>query len=83
MSSSALRRLPDGSRRKMTGDYRFLLMESETGAVHDMTLVCLNDSDAMLIARGIGGGRDVEVWDHHRLVGCVHARPPRGAEAAA
>jgi hypothetical protein len=61
----------------MTGDYRFLLLDAEMAAVHDMTLVCLNDSDAMLIARRIGGVSNVQVWDDRRLVGFVHARPER------
>jgi hypothetical protein len=67
----------------MTGDYRFLLLDTEMEQVHDMSLVCLNDSDAMLIARRIGSGCNVQVWEDRRLVGFVHARPERGAEIAA
>jgi hypothetical protein len=37
----------------------------------------------MLIARGIGGGRDVEVWADDRLVGQLQAHPPREGEIAA
>jgi len=67
----------------MTGDYRFLLLDAEMEQVHDMSLVCLNDSDAMLIALRIGGGCNVQVWEDQRLVGFVRARPERGAEIAA
>ena len=67
----------------MIGDYRFLLRESDTGEVEALTLICLTDTDAMLIARGLGGGREVEVWDHQRLVGRVHAHPATSVEIAA
>ena len=67
----------------MTGDYRFLLLDAEMEQVHDISLVCLDDSDAMLIARRIGGGRNVQVWEDRRLVGFVHARPAQDAEIAA
>ena len=79
----AIRRPPVGDRTDMTGDYRFLLLDAEMTAVQDLTLVCLSDSDAMLIARGIGGGCNVQVWDDRRLVGFVRARPDRNAEIAA
>ncbi len=67
----------------MTGDYKFLMVDAETGASHQITLVCLSDSDAMLIGQSIGGGQDVEIWEHHRLVGFVRARRRQGGEIAA
>ncbi len=67
----------------MTGDYRFQLLDSEMEPVHDLNLICLSDSDAMLIAQRIGGGRNVQVWDGRRLVGFVSARPEQAAEVAA
>lgn len=67
----------------MTGEYRFLLLDPEMEQVHDMLLVCLNDTDAMLIARRIGGGCNVQVWEDRRLVGFVHAKPGQQAEIAA
>jgi hypothetical protein len=67
----------------MTGDYRFLLLDEAQTSVQELDLVCLTDSDAMLIARGIGGVHDVEVWEDHRLVGRVRGKGQRDAGIAA
>lgn len=67
----------------MTGDYRFLILNAEAGTFRELMLVCIGDSDAMLLARGIGGGCDVEIWEDNRLVGVVRPQPPLQAEAAA
>jgi hypothetical protein len=67
----------------MNGDYRFLMREARTDAVEALSLICLTDTDAMTIARSIGGTREVEVWDGHRLVGYVNARPRSTAGIAA
>jgi hypothetical protein len=67
----------------MTGDYRYLLIDVESGQAEEIVLICLTDADALLIARGIGGGRDVEVWEDHRLVGCVPAGAHRERIVAA
>jgi hypothetical protein len=67
----------------MTGDYRFLILNAEAGTFRELVLVCIGDSDALLLARGIGGGCDVEIWEDNRLVGVVRPQPPRQTEAAA
>ena len=67
----------------MTGDYRFLILNAEAGTFRELTLVCIGDSDALLLARGIGGGGNVEIWEDNRLVGVVRPKPPQQAEAAA
>lgn len=63
----------------MADDYTFILKDPGVAPVHQINLVCLTDADAMLIARGVAGGRDVEVWDQDRLVGKVCAGAPHNA----
>jgi hypothetical protein len=67
----------------MMGDYTFVLKDVGGAGARELSLVCLTDADAMLIARGLGGARDIEVWVKDRLVGKVWAdRPHRGGVAA-
>jgi hypothetical protein len=67
----------------MTGDYRFLLLNAQAGTFQELTLVCIGDDDALLIARGIGGGCNVEIWEDTRLVGVVLPQNRGRTEAAA
>lgn len=63
----------------MTADYRFLQLTADMRPISDMTLVCLNDTDALAVAEAIGAGHQVEVWARDRLVGYVK---PTGHEAS-
>jgi hypothetical protein len=75
--------LQKGAGKQMSDDYTFVLRDTDTGLARQLQLVCLTDADAMLIAHGIGGARDIQVWERDRLVGEVKPRPPRNGEIAA
>jgi hypothetical protein len=57
----------------MTAEYRFLQLSPAMRPMSDMTLMCLNDTDALAVAEAIGAGFQVEVWAKDRLVGFVKA----------
>ncbi|MFI4973337.1 MAG: hypothetical protein ACHP84_02235 [Caulobacterales bacterium] len=67
----------------MPVQYRFLMLNPAMRVVQDITLLCLRDADALVIAEGIAGVNSVEVWDNRRLVGFVQSAEERRAVRAA
>jgi hypothetical protein len=51
------------------GDYRFVVLDHQMYPARELTLSCLRDSDALLIAQAVGGGAGVEIWQNSRMVG--------------
>jgi hypothetical protein len=62
----------------MNEEYRFRLRDVASQAVRDMTMVCLDDEAALLLAERFALGHDVEVWEGERFLGLV---PSAGAPA--
>jgi hypothetical protein len=71
----------------MNDEYRFRLRDVASQAVRDMTMVCLDDEAALLLAERFALGHDVEIWQADRFLGLVPsagaaAPPPRAPEPA-
>lgn len=62
----------------MNDEYRFRLRDVASQAVRDMTMICLDDEAALLLAERFALGHDVEVWEGERFLGLV---PSAGAPA--
>ncbi|MFI4975525.1 MAG: hypothetical protein ACHP84_13375 [Caulobacterales bacterium] len=63
-------------------EYWFLLVDARQRRVRSMTLVCLNDDDALGIARVMRAGERAEVWREGRLVGVVSEETGQPRQAA-
>jgi hypothetical protein len=64
----------------MNDEYRFRLRDVASQAVRDMTMICLDDEAALLLAERFALGHDVEVWQAERFLGLV---PSEGVAAPA
>jgi hypothetical protein len=65
----------------MSRDYRFVRHYADGRVGEALTLVCLDDADALLIAQRVGPSGMVEVWDGVRRVeasALESATPPIG-----
>ena len=64
----------------MNDEYRFRLRDVASQGVRDMSMICLDDEAALLLAERFALGHDVEVWEGERFLGLV---PSSGAPAPA
>jgi hypothetical protein len=61
----------------MNDEYGFRLRDLATQAVRDMSMICLDDEAALLLAERFALGCDVEVWEGDRFLGLVASSGPK------
>jgi hypothetical protein len=61
--------MPDLSKVWGMGEYRFVVLDERLHADRELTLSCLRDADALMIAQVMGGGAAVEIYQNSRMVG--------------
>jgi hypothetical protein len=67
----------------MNDEYRFRRPDEADPAASEMTMVCLDDEAALLLAERLAMGGPVEVWTHERLVGLIPGDAPAAPGQAA
>jgi len=65
------------------GEYRFVVLDARMHAARELTLSCLRDSDALMIAQVMSGGAAVEIYQNSRMVGRHDPDGPPPEERAA